>query len=91
LSRASQIKFSILCTYCKQTIFSLNVFFFFFGRRACAYLVQQLEPLESREDRDQWLDKIVDYVRVSNTNDGNIVTYELLSKALKVSFQDYQL
>jgi len=57
-----------------------------FLRRACAYLVQQLEPLESREDRDQWLEKIVDYVRVSSTNDGNIVTYELLSKALKVNF-----
>lgn len=30
-------------------------------------------------------------MRVSSTNDENIVTYELLSKALKVSFQDYQL
>ncbi|KAL5233415.1 hypothetical protein ACI65C_000825 [Semiaphis heraclei] len=61
--------------------FSLNGFTI--QERACAYLVQQLEPLETREDRDQWLEKIVDYVRVSNTNDGNIVTYELLSKALK--------
>ncbi|VVC32479.1 DNA polymerase epsilon, subunit B,DNA polymerase epsilon subunit B, N-terminal,DNA polymerase [Cinara cedri] len=51
--------------------------------KACAHLIQQLEPLECKEDRDQWLEKIIDYVRVSNTNDGNIVTYDLLNKSLK--------
>lgn len=53
-------------------------------RKACVNLLQQLEPLKSREDRDQWLERIIDYVRVSSTNDENIVTNELLSKALKV-------
>lgn len=61
-------------------------FYVLYLRKACAHLLQQLEPLECREDRDQWLEKIVDYVRVSCTNEGNIVTYELLIKALKVNF-----
>uniref|UniRef100_A0A2S2Q6N7 DNA polymerase epsilon subunit n=1 Tax=Sipha flava TaxID=143950 RepID=A0A2S2Q6N7_9HEMI len=51
--------------------------------KSCAHLAQQLGPLETTEERDQWLEKIVDYVRSSNTNEGNIVTYELLVKALK--------
>ncbi|CAI6362828.1 unnamed protein product [Macrosiphum euphorbiae] len=75
MSEATKLRKFIVST------FSLNGFTI--QERACAYLVQQLEPLGSREDRDKWLDKIVDYVRVSSTNDGNIVTYELLSKALK--------
>lgn len=52
-------------------------------RKACANLVQQLEPLQLRGDRELWLEKIIDYIRASSS-DGNIVTEELLAKGLKV-------
>lgn len=37
------------------------------------------------KERDKWLEKILDYVSNYCTNEGNIVTCELLVKAVKVS------
>lgn len=61
---------------------------FFLNRKGCVFLAQQLEPFESRnkiKDRDEWLEKVLDYVTNYCTNEGNIVTHELLIKAVNVS------